>query len=654
MLEKVTLWWRKTGSPIEASIAALCFDHKEAAIAQLSVTIDPATFTTWVDARGCRGSEGELEPLIHQGIEMRWGEIVIFRGWFNPIPHGSTSTSVTLQASAEPANRIAIERAFCEAVKAASTVEDPTWDSLFVDIDGPKPWEDAAALEGPCPSTQDQTPWQACVGTFDVPYWDPVVDGEGALRRSNLFDGRTCLDVTDSVLEDGLTWRLSGRAIRKLRVSLKATWVQRAQGVVPIGHKINQADGGGGQRGLVTYTPGYVMAQWWRSGHTLKGGHYTLQDSELVLVEAMSRDMTQDVPGKGVQGIQPARFEARLSVAWRYEQPRQEEVFMVLDNAALKHEDHLDGRVEHLEWQLGDLCHESGLSPWRGDTLYRPGDRVLMHGHIYQCQENHYAGLNFWEDTNKWVNKTKRRAPLPRGDASTFFETERGRLAIRHALRRAKVLLAHSTRSGIVSFRLPFTAGAALTLDHSLILRHPRLPYGGMRGKVVGLHHDLDFKLGKGVTTVTMAVSIAGIVDPGADCLPEEGKESLVPIDAANATPIMGLREASLITADTIVEQCLIVDNAADQEEFYQNWRARRGESYGEDFQDDPEAEDSSTFAAYQGESLTAMLPQVVPPTRVLLRLKDLSSYPCLERRIALRPMEYAAAPQQLGGREAG
>jgi hypothetical protein len=92
--------------------------------------------------------------------------------------------------------------------------------------------------------------------------------------------------------------------------------------------------------------------------------------------------------------------------------------------------------------------------------------------------------------------------------SSTFFLTSRGRQAVEHALEVARAHLAASARCLEIEICLPFEAGLALSMDHSVCLVDARIPGGRALGKVVA--YSLRQEGLKACAWARFAVSIGG------------------------------------------------------------------------------------------------------------------------------------------------
>ncbi|MCE3230908.1 MAG: hypothetical protein K0R52_836 [Alphaproteobacteria bacterium] len=265
--------------------------------------------------------------------------------------------------------------------------------------------------------------------------WDRLT---GQVSVSDLFQGRCVLDVTDVFFADSLKVSLAETPLSHISVTLTAEWVQEASGEVSLGRKIAAAFPGGM---INTLTPHALEATWFKEGQKLGRSGFWVVESHLnqvtpprtgvldVYPTLTPEVMTGDELTQAPKTLRAKRFwmSGTVVLGWRYRQKRREVVQVTVSQKT-----QLDGAI-------------------------RPLTRTL-HLHLQQV------------------------APAV---GSTFFLTSRGRQAVDHALEVARAHLAASARCLEIEICLPFEAGLALSMDHSVCLVDARIPGGRALGKVV-------------------------------------------------------------------------------------------------------------------------------------------------------------------------
>ncbi len=518
----------------------------------------------------------------------------IFSGYVQKLPHKATSKIVTLKVDMVP-----------------SLSEKKRMEKNFVrDIQGKYPLD---------PLFYDQvaeiTPLGVCEHTLFLPYWDWQ---EGVLKASHIFEGRKSMDLpASSILEEGFSWQCLEDPLSKLKVTIKAQWVQKANGVVPIGHKISQAFEGGV---LATYTGPKLKEKWWPVGMTLQSGRYEIIKSDLQFIR---EDYIFDGTKQGEDAKQPpdtfkvSFFDPVVHLAWRYEQARVESFTMALENDVGT----MSSKDAEIVWLLGDLSYEAGLQRWQAERAYKVGDRVQVGDCLYVCLESHISQKNFWQHESKWRLKKKRRSALPDTALASFFQTDRGKASVNFAMKKARVLMAHGARCGKVTCKIPLKVAlgwsdgvSAIDLDTTVCITHEKLPGGRVCGKVVSYEIQaqgpLEDQSMHHVVILELAVSIAQKRDKGSR--PTQDDVFDIAQNARLDTCIFGMVNPRGLDVHDIVEDVIVHHPADEQIAFLQR-------------------------------------KEPVPATSLRLFLKDLKSYGVLEHDWVVDQAITYSAPCQIG-----
>lgn len=416
--------------------------------------------------------------------------------------------------------------------------------------------------------------------------WNRVT---GKATVSDLFQGRDVLDVTDVFYADSLKMTLAETPLSHLFVTLSVEWVQQAEGEVSVGGKIASAFPGGM---INTLTPHALQETWPREGQKLGRSGFWVVKSHLQQVtpprtgildiyptftpEVRAWDETTQAP----KAMRAKRFwmSGELVLGWRYRQKRREVVQFTLAQKT-----QLDGRI-------------------------RPLSRRL----------------------NLSLQQT-----VPERDG-TFFLTHRGRQAVEHALEIGRAHLAASARCLEVEVSLPWEAGFALSMDHSIHLADPRIPGGKVTGKVVAYQLYQDGI--KADAWVRLAASVGGepeqLTHPEALLYVEEGygdtkqpmsyqtPSGMVYADYAHQGPTGGIVETKDLGLRDILKDVLVSQDAEQQV------RTLQSQQY-------PVRQD-----------MKKVLEDA--PTQVSLDLLDLKTHAVAEHVIHLHIMGAWVAPQQV------
>lgn len=120
---------------------------------------------------------------------------------------------------------------------------------------------------------------------------------------------------------------------------------------------------------------------------------------------------------------------------------------------------------------------------WNFFARYKPGDRILFDGFVFECKENHFSGNSF--DEKKWNKLEKIPDALVNDSCESFFGTERGKNAIKYALQSAIALVNYSARYVEISFCVDATKFVHITINDQITLIGRRFEGGKIAGKII-------------------------------------------------------------------------------------------------------------------------------------------------------------------------
>ena len=354
----------------------------------------------------------------------------------------------------------------------------------------------------------------------------------GHVCLSDLFEGRHVLDLTGVYFEDSLNVSLAETPLSHVSVTLIAEWIQYGSGEVSVGGKIASAFPSGM---INTLTPNALQATWPVDGQKLgKSGFYVVKSHlkemsppktgalhlyPTLTPEFMSWDESLQMP----RCIRARRIwmKGTLVLGWEYRQKRREVVCFTLAQKT-----QLEGKIRPLARTLNIRLQNVGLTK-----------------------------------------------------ESTYFQTNRGRQAVEHALEIARAHLAASARCLEVDILMPFEDGYTLTTDHSVQIADPRLPGGKVVGKVIAyqLHQD-------GLTShawVRIASSIGGkpdvcpepvcdiyvVADYGDTARSQfhQTPSGIIYTDYSNQIAIQGLNELPTAYIGDVLKEVLVTNDSERQ-----------------------------------------------------------------------------------------
>ena len=163
--------------------------------------------------------------------------------------------------------------------------------------------------------------------------------------------------------------------------------------------------------------------------------------------------------------------------------------------------------TEEITVSLQRLVGEGdSVEPWQPTSAYVLGDINFYAGNLYECDEDHTAGLYF--DPTKWTVLPDFQGRI----GKSFFETARGQQTLDYAIDRAVARLRYRARAVRVSFDVPLDDALDISLDDMATFSDPRLPGGTVTGKVIA--YKIYYDDGDAWVTVEIGVSVGlGIGD---------------------------------------------------------------------------------------------------------------------------------------------
>lgn len=342
--------------------------------------------------------------------------------------------------------------------------------------------------------------------------------------------------------------------ISKIDVSVRAEWVQSADGLLGLGSWLRQRLGGN----LASFKGDTLFNMLPKTGQRLGGGwvvgagDYTVGRPVNLVLSAVRRTYATVVGGNIIPG-QLDRYSdvceaqtfipgtSRLtaggqSVAgqhpilrWSYRQARNEQADVTVQ-ADLQDLDPTLTRAETREFLLRDITLDS-LPLFEVGTSYTTGDQVKIGGRNYEALQDHTGLDDYGADFALfWQQIFESNSALVKSSAATFFARTNGRSAISHAVQIAEAEIKQAARCLTVSAKIKFSTGWQLDPTSTVTINDPRLPGGTATGKVVSIEDVIDTDGGNLHTNLTL-----GCVPGNGGSQPGASSGSPVALDATAA-----------------------------------------------------------------------------------------------------------------------
>jgi hypothetical protein len=564
-----------------------------------------------------------------------WGQgpQVGFYGRLLTMPLAIEGEYVRLQFTAEPEDSQAQLSQLHEQLK-----DTPHWDPLFV------------------PQSAQGDPRESLESRSALYEWSRT---SGQVTLSSLFQGAHSIDLGENFKPDSLKIRLTQVPLSSVKVTLKAEWIQHAFGQEDIAPLIASHFPHGQ---MSTLTPEHFKMSWPGAGVSLGRSGYGVMRSQLVekfpsgSLDLPQGEACQTPPfwheegekGKPSQSRLPrAWFSGVLQVGWLYRQKRREVVTFTLFQKT-QPLGPFSSRQRSLGIALQPVGTDFPLVPWSPQKPYQQGQRVLWEGKVYTCQEDHGPTGTQPVASSQWGGEGLAYGLTHPAQAS-FFNTDRGRHAIGHALDCAKAHLVATSRAVELTVTGQWQSLSSLSTDHTLSLVDPRLPGGRASGKVVSYKMVADGQKGDFYVTVTIACALGegpqlhgegGI--GGMDSYGEEGvmagsygvgdtafyetEEGVKFMPYEHQSPKEGVLHPYALRGRDILSSITLAYPASDQIEYLEENQYPKT------------------------KNIRALLRQI--PTKLKLQFRSLKTRPLLEHHIHIEPLTCVSSPKDvaLGG----
>lgn len=347
----------------------------------------------------------------------------IFVGKIMSIPIESLFSCVELELISEPPD-------YCVQINQSKEKlnEKPYYDNLFDRYEQ---------------STQDIEILNGRTSTF---YWDKAT---GKLSVVDIIDGN-CKKVIKSnkIFKNSIKMHNIGKSIDVIKIKLEVQWMQKISGVLNLGDVIASK-----------FKHGYVNSfvhfekEWKNLSFSLEKNGYKIIESLIfkksllcnLPVASKVFDTFEDKENKKVQ-FKRFWYETRLNVYWQYLQPRKESIDLTVKNFISTN----TSRQKNVHIKLQAIQLDQQYPYWNKHTKYFIDDIIINKGVIYKCIKNNEIGEEL--DENHWIVVGNVPDALCDESANSFFDTNRGRQAIMHALLRASSYIKYSAMCNEITF----------------------------------------------------------------------------------------------------------------------------------------------------------------------------------------------------------
>ncbi len=316
-------------------------------------------------------------------------------------------------------------------------------------------------------------------------YWNMKT---GKLFLSDINIGSKDIEINgDDILENSLHVRLAREPYRSINISVSANWIQYLSGFIDLYPTVAKYFNGGVvnsftniKKGIenlckFSYKSGYQLMYCKINESVPKKDIQYFQTYPLV-----SRDFV--IPESEYSKHATVKFKrfyfcGKMLINWSYKQKRTEIASVKIVNSSVVH-----GRDKSIHLKLNSIQLPKSYPYWNLFTYYGCSQRVLHNGFVFESKESHFSGEAFEESFWKKIEKIP--DALLDGSTGSFFETERGKNAVKYAMQKAIALINYSSRYVEISFTIPAKEFLSVSIDDQITIVDSRFQNGKISGKV--------------------------------------------------------------------------------------------------------------------------------------------------------------------------
>ena len=336
-------------------------------------------------------------------------------------------------------------------------------------------------------------------------YWDMK---NGELFLSDINQGEKNIEIcSKDILENSMNISLAREPYKKVSVSLSTKWTQYLSGLIDLYPFIAKKFSDGIICSLTNIKNKIrKLCNLHNDGYDILSCTVKETDpSKLIPLKIFSKTSAkftlsdEESPKKTEITFKKFYFHGEMLLNWRRKQKRSETVNLNIVNTNVDY-----GREKKIYLKLNAIQLPRQYPNWNFFAHYKSGDKILFDGFIFECKENHFSGGSF--DEIKWNKLEKIPDALINDNCNSFFETERGKNAIKYALQNAIALMNYSSRYVEISFCVNAANFLHTTINDQITLIDRRFESGKITGKIIKTR--LLANANKKIMQITIASSL--------------------------------------------------------------------------------------------------------------------------------------------------
>lgn len=441
--------------------------------------------------------ENPIDPLFNNdsarycfiSCELNNSIELLFCGRLVGVPKDTTSEIIKITFLSEPKNREEIQSDFLNTLKVL-----PYYEPLVSAQKNADDVQEVLAARSSLLHWNRRT-WALSLVDINGGSVNPVVFDE-----TNIIDNSLKLDIGPAPAAG-------------VQINVSGEWTQNIKRTLNFAPNIERAF----SRNCVhTLTPESLESEWPKQGQTLGNNTgYTVSSSAIFKIRQSESiyafykpfaecyiDNELEPSGDPWIDMETGRsvylpyswYRINLWIDVNYQQKRREIASGLLEHKVQSVGPN-SGKIESVDLQLGDLgAYRNSINIWQNNVLYNSNDEIVAQGFLWKASIRHISSSNFESDLRlgRWTQVLEGGSALGWPGQASYFNTFRGEQTLRHAMLRAKALLAKSSRCAIAKLQIIPELGLNLNTTNRVTINSSLLPSNTATGKITSWSFNIN------------------------------------------------------------------------------------------------------------------------------------------------------------------
>lgn len=297
-------------------------------------------------------------------------------------------------------------------------------------------------------------------GSNKIFYWDMAT---GKMSLTDINRGTKNFEISkEDILKNSTRVKLAREPYGEIQLTLSASWVQKIFGYIDLMPMISRRFSFNRVNSFTNLAPCFRSSS--QNGYSLIYNNVKVINPNGGGVLNRFPEVSNSVKIKNDSGEKSVQFRrfyfgGKFVLGWEYHQKRTE-------NICVSMRDKNHSRRKNISIKLGAIQLSKNYPRWYAFKNYLCADRVIYDGWIFECDTPHYSNEKF--DESKWRRIEKVPDALKEDQLNSFFATDRGKSAIRFALRKMAALMNFSRRYVTINFSLDANKFSEISVNDSI------------------------------------------------------------------------------------------------------------------------------------------------------------------------------------------